>query len=77
MKRYLIALFGLSIMAALLFPVSICAQEGPGSTDNGIILFMQGDVKVKSSKSDALMNGQKGMFLTNGDNIKTGVNSWA
>lgn len=77
MKRYLIALFGLSIMAALLFPASTCAQEGPASADNGIILFMQGDVKVKSSKSDAWMNGQKGMVLTNGDNIKTGANSWA
>ncbi|MDP3789337.1 MAG: FecR family protein [Candidatus Omnitrophota bacterium] len=77
MKKYFVAISGLCLLAACLVFLNAFAQEGPSSADNGIILFMQGDVKVKSQKSDAWMNGQKGMVLTNGDNIKTGSKSWA
>lgn len=78
MKKVLITFAILSIFAASFFPFKVLAQESASSsTDNGIILFMQGDVKVKSAKSEVWVNAEKGMVLSNGDNIKTGVQSWA
>jgi hypothetical protein len=38
---------------------------------------MQGDVKVKSAKSDVWISAEKGMVLSKGDNLKTGPDSWA
>lgn len=78
MKNSLIALSALISLAAAFFYLDAKAQEGAAqSYDNGIILFMEGDVKVKSDKSDAWLDALKGMVLVKGDNLKTGKKSWA
>ncbi|MFH0839560.1 MAG: FecR family protein [Candidatus Omnitrophota bacterium] len=79
MKKILTVFSILALLAgAYFFPFSnASSQETKGlSRDNGIILFMQGDVKVKSEKSDAWLDAQKGMILSKGDNLKTGPDSW-
>ena len=78
MKNVLIALSILGILAAVFFSLDISAQETAAlSEDSGIILFMEGDVKVKSEKSDVWTNAEEGMVLIKGDNLKTGEKSWA
>ncbi|MDD5680626.1 MAG: FecR domain-containing protein, partial [Candidatus Omnitrophica bacterium] len=78
MKRTLIVFAILGFLAACFFSFKVLARENTSAAaDNGIILFMQGDVKVKSAKSEVWINAGKGMVLSNGDNIKTGAQSWA
>ncbi len=78
MKKVITALSILGTIAAIFFPYNTYAQETSAlSQDNGIILFMEGDVKVKSEKSDAWISAKKGMVLIKGDNLKTGGKSWA
>ncbi|MBU4376558.1 MAG: FecR domain-containing protein [Candidatus Omnitrophica bacterium] len=80
MKKILTVFSILALLAGTyLFPFSnASSQETKGlSQDNGIILFMQGDVKVKSEKSDAWLDAKKGMILLKGDSLKTGPDSWA
>jgi len=78
MKNALITFVVLGIFTACLFSFNVFAQEsGLSASDSAIILFMQGDVKVKSAQSQVWMSAEKGMVLSKGDNLKTGPESWA
>jgi FecR protein len=78
MKNVLIVFAVLSLFVIYPLSFSVFAQDEVSTgSDSGIILFMQGDVKVKSAQSEIWINGEKGMILSNGDNLKTGSGSWA
>lgn len=47
------------------------------SAERAIVLFIQGDVKVKSIKLNQWIDADLGMDLTRGDSLKTGKDSWA
>lgn len=73
MKKILLVFLALSVF--LFFSYQAYGQGS--SSDNGIILFMQGDVKVKTAKSNIWSVAEKGLIISNGDAMKTGKNSWA
>ncbi|MDB4349557.1 FecR family protein [Omnitrophica bacterium] len=64
------------ILGILVLSAVLCSQASAG-TQEAVILFMQGDVKVKSLENNEWKDADVDMRLYIGDSLKTGTDSWA
>ena len=79
MKKAYFTVFILFLFISLLNISSSSAQTGGNiniSTDEAVILFMEGEVKVKQAQGDTWLDAKKGMRLLNNAGLKTLEDSW-
>jgi hypothetical protein len=71
-KKILITLIILSFFIASFLSYKAFAEDG-----KAVILFIQGEVKIQRQGIEEWRDATKGMFLSNGDKLKTGYGSWS
>lgn len=72
MKKILVGFMFLALFVATFSSYCAHAEEG-----EAIILFMQGEVKIKGEGYTGWVDAVKGMILFSGNKLKTGYDSWA
>jgi len=79
MKRILTGLMLSILFIGILLSYQALAEIGrvDAAGEKAVILFMQGDVKVKADESAEWTGAAKGMVLSKGYSLKIGPNSWA
>ncbi|NQT06902.1 MAG: FecR domain-containing protein [Candidatus Omnitrophica bacterium] len=79
MKRILTVSVIFSLAILLLFAGQALTAEKRVAVeaDKAVILFMEGDVQVKTLKLARWERASEGTILSKGDNLKTGTASWA
>lgn len=77
-RRLFTVIVGISLLlASSSCTVSAVGAKVPIFADEIIVLFVQGDVMVKTQRSVKWISATVGMKLLKGDGLKTGINSWA
>ena len=72
MKKILTGVIFSALLMTFFFPCRAVAKEA-----RAVILFMQGEVKIKEAGSAKWIDAKEGMALYQGDGLKTGPYSWA
>jgi len=79
MRRSLVV-FIAGISAALLLSITTVAlaeKELEISADSAIVIFTEGDVKIKGADIEGWKDAEVGTLLVEGDSVRTGKESWA